>query len=87
MPIGGGRKVQSRKGSFVESWANIFVGGSVNYVATLLIIPTLWNPASPKLSSLYLTMFYTVVSLCRSYCLRRWFNNLKWENDDVTPAK
>lgn len=69
---------QTKLGSFVESWANIAVGGSINWIATLLIVPVLWNPASPKLSSLYMTIFYTGVSLVRSFCLRRWFNGLRW---------
>lgn len=69
---------QTKFGSFVESLVNIFVGGSINWVATLLILPVLWNPASPKLSSLYLTVFYTGISMVRSYCLRRWFNGLRW---------
>lgn len=73
--------MQTRKGSFVESWANIFIGGSINWVATLLIVPALWNPASPKLSSLYMTVFYTGISLVRSYCLRRWFNSARFGNE------
>lgn len=72
--------MQTRKGSFAESWANIAVGGSLNYFATLLVIPLVWNPASPKLSSLYLTIFYTCVSLVRSYGLRRFFNAIRWGN-------
>lgn len=68
---------QTKLGSFVESWANIFVGGSINWIATVIIVPILWDPASPKLSSLYMTFFYTGVSLVRSFCIRRWFNGLR----------
>ena len=72
--------MQTRKGSFFESWANILVGGSINWVATLFIVPVLWNPNCPKSSAFYMTVFYTGVSLCRSYCLRRYFNGLRFGN-------
>lgn len=75
--------MQTRKGSFLEAWTNIFVGGSINWIATILIVPILWNPASPKLSSLYMTVFYTGISLIRSYCLRRWFNGLRWGHTET----
>lgn len=71
---------QTRKGSFAEAWVNIGVGGSVNWIATLIIVPLVWNPASPKLSALYMTGYYTAVSLVRSYCLRRLFNRIRWGN-------
>lgn len=76
--------MQTRKGSFIEAWTNIFVGGSINWVATILIVPVLWNPTSPKLSSLYMTFFYTGVSLVRSYCLRRFFNRSRIGNVEPT---
>lgn len=74
---------QTRRGSLIESWANIAIGGSINWIATLMIVPVLWNPASPKLSSLYMTAFYTGVSLVRSYTLRRVFNKSKFGNAET----
>lgn len=71
---------QTKTGSFFESCTNIAVGGSINWIATLIIVPLVWNPASPKLSALYMTGYYTAVSLVRSYCLRRWFNRIHWGN-------
>ena len=75
--------MQTRKGSFVESWANIFVGGSINWLATILIVPNVWNPNSPKLSAMYMTFIYTGISLVRSYLLRRYFNGLKFGTVEV----
>ena len=72
--------MQTRKGSIAESWVNVGIGGTINWVATLCIVPILWNPASPKLSALYMTVFYTGVSLVRSFCIRRFFNHVHWEN-------
>lgn len=74
---------QTRKGSFAEAWANIAIGGSVNWLATLAIVPVLWDPASPKLSALYMTIFYTGVSLVRSYFLRRVFDGLRFGNAEA----
>lgn len=72
--------MQSRRGSLAESCTNILVGGSLNWIATLFIVPILWNPGSPKMSSFYMTLFYTAVSLARSFTLRRWFNKIRWGN-------
>ncbi|WP_426287507.1 DUF7220 family protein [Luteibacter sp. E-22] len=77
---------QSKKGSLTESLANIFVGGGVNWAATVVIVPVLWDPSSPKLSAFYMTLFYTVVSFVRSYALRRFFNRAKFGNADQVTA-
>lgn len=67
-PIG-----QTRRHSFIEAWANIFVGFTINYIANLLIFPLFGMHISP-IDNLLLGLIYTVISLVRSYVLRRWFN-------------
>lgn len=64
---------QSRRGSFVEAWANIFIGFSINYIANLLIFP-LFGMHISLLDNLWMGVIYTGISLVRSYGLRRMFN-------------
>lgn len=74
---------QTKKGSIAEAWANIAVGFSINYVANLLIFP-LFGMHISLTSNLLMGSIYTVISLVRSYVLRRWFNGLKFGNQPYT---
>lgn len=71
---------QTRKGSFVESWANIAVGFTVNYVANLAILPMFGFHSLTPGKNFVIGCIYTVISLCRSYALRRWFDQQRWCN-------
>lgn len=67
------QKGQTRRGSLLESLANIAVGYSINYVANMLIFPLFgWNLSTRE--NLTLGVIYTAISLARSYTLRRIFN-------------
>ncbi len=64
---------QSRLGSFVESWINVFIGYTINFIANLIIFPIFgWDISIQQ--NLILGAAYTVISVVRSYCIRRWFN-------------
>lgn len=64
---------QSRKHSFIEAWANIGVGYAVNMLANFAIFPFFgWHISLRQ--NLLIGVVYTVISLVRSYCLRRTFN-------------
>lgn len=76
---------QTRKGSFAEAWTNIAIGFSINYAANLLILPLFGFASLTPGKNFAIGCLYTLISLARSYCLRRWFNGLKWGNHD--PAK
>ena len=71
---------QTKLGSFVEAWANIGVGFSINWTINVLTLPWLWNPDSPKLSAFYIGLVFTAISLTRQFLLRRWFDGLKFGN-------
>jgi len=71
---------QTRLGSFVESWANIIVGFSINFVANMLILPAFGFTSLTLKSNFVIGLLYTVISLVRSFVLRRWFNGLRWGN-------
>jgi hypothetical protein len=77
---GGVRVSQTRLGSFVESWANIFVGFTINYFANLLILPLFGFTSLTPAKNLALGVIYTGISLARSYVLRRYFNGLRFGN-------
>lgn len=71
---------QTRLGSHVEAWTNLGIGFSLNMVANILLLPILWDPARPVLSSFRIGVAMTLVSYARQYVLRRFFNGLKWGN-------
>jgi hypothetical protein len=73
---------QTKLGSIAEAWANIAVGFTINYCANLLIFPLFGMHISPG-NNFLMGLIYTVISLVRSYILRRWFNNLKFGNSDA----
>ncbi|MDE2103241.1 MAG: hypothetical protein KGL39_38700 [Patescibacteria group bacterium] len=68
---------QTRLGSFAEAWANIAVGFSINYIANLLIFPIFGMHIS-ALNNFYMGCIYTIISLARSFVIRRYFNGLRW---------
>ena len=69
--------MQTRLGSFIESWANIVVGFSINWCANMLILPLFgFNVTGSQ--AFGIGVLFTGISLVRSYTLRRWFNGLKF---------
>ncbi len=76
--------MQTRKGSITESLTNIAVGFWLSWVLNITTLPLLWDPKHKALSSTYIGIVFTVASLIRSYCLRRWFNSIKFGNKRAT---
>lgn len=71
---------QTKLGSFIEAWANIAVGFSINFFANMTILPLFGFKVSAG-SAFEIGLIFTVISLVRSYVLRRWFNGLKFGHD------
>ena len=67
--------MQSRLQSLLEALANIAIGYLVALGAQLLIFP-LFSVHIPMSSHLSIGILFTLVSLVRSYALRRLFNYL-----------
>ena len=65
--------IQSKLGSFYEACMNILIGFSINFVANLLIFPLFGFHISAG-ANFVMGLIYTVISLVRSYAIRRWFN-------------
>lgn len=69
--------MQTRLGSWVEAWANIAVGFTINYFANLMIFP-LYGMHISAMNNFWMGCIYTAISLVRSFVLRRYFNGLKF---------
>jgi len=65
--------MQSKKRSLVESIVNVIVGFSVAYFSQRLIFP-LFDVHISRADNLWITIWFTFISLIRSYTLRRIFN-------------
>ena len=66
---------QSRRASLLESAANIAIGYGVAVAAQVAIFP-LFGMDVPLGDNLLIGALFTIVSLVRSYFLRRLFNKL-----------
>lgn len=68
---------QSKFHSVVEACANTVVGYVVALLSQLLVFP-LFDIHIPFTTNLAIGAWFTVISLIRSYVIRRWFNGLKF---------
>lgn len=65
--------MQTRLSSFIEALFNVAIGFSINFVANMLILPLIGFHITPG-QNLFIGVLYTIVSVARSYTIRRWFN-------------
>ena len=66
--------MQTRQSSFIEACFNVLIGFWVNFFANLMILPAFGFNALTIELNLYIGAAYTLVSVVRSYAIRRWFN-------------
>ena len=71
--------MQSRLGSLIESLSNIAIGYLVAIAAQAMIFPLFGISASAR-EHAQIAALFTVVSIVRSYCLRRLFNWISGRN-------
>lgn len=71
--------MQSRLGSFIESAVNIGIGYFVALLSQLLVFPMFDIHVSFE-TNLWIGAWFTLISLIRSYVVRRWFNLRGWFN-------
>ena len=74
--VGGG---QSRTRSAVESFTNVFVGYGLAVLSQTVIYSALDIPVAIRVQ-LLIGAWFTVVSLVRTYVVRRCFN--RWRDND-----
>ena len=66
--------MQSKKQSFMESLTSTTIGIIIGIVLNLTILPIFGYPVSLS-DSLWISVIFTVISIIRSYIIRRWFNS------------
>lgn len=64
---------QTRLGSLIESLMNIAIGYGVALLSQIAIFP-MFGIHVPLSTNLWIGAWFTVISLVRSYIIRRWFN-------------
>jgi len=64
---------QTRLGSLIEAIINVIIGFGINFTANMMIFPLFGFHITPG-ANLALGLIYTVISVVRSYAVRRWFN-------------
>lgn len=64
---------QSRTASLIEACVNVAIGLGINWIANMLILP-LFGFNVTGTQALNMGLIFTVISIARSYVIRRWFN-------------
>lgn len=74
--------MQSKLHSLFESKANIIIGLPVSYIINYFMLPLLSEPLANKehWAFLVVSAVFTIVSIVRSYTLRRLFNHIGKKN-------
>lgn len=65
---------QTRLQSFIEAWVNVIIGFVINFIANLVILPLFGFTSLTLGTNFVIGLLYTVISVVRSYAIRRWFN-------------
>lgn len=68
---------QSRRMSFVESLSNVLIGYGVAVASQVLVFP-LFGIHVPLRDNFLIGLWFTAISIVRSYALRRVFNGFRW---------
>lgn len=66
--------MQTKKQSMIESLTSTTIGIIIGIVLNLTILPIFGYPVSLS-DSLWISVIFTVISIIRSYIIRRWFNS------------
>ena len=68
--------MQSKKQSFKESVVNVAVGYAVALISQLIVFPVV-GVQSTLTQNIKISLYFTIISLIRSYLIRRYFNKSK----------
>ena len=63
---------QTRLESFIEAWINVAIGFGINFTANLVILPAFGFTSLTVAQNFAIGIIYTVISVARSYAIRRW---------------
>ncbi len=64
---------QTKLGSLIEACINVVIGFGINFCANLLILPLFGFHISLS-NNFIMGLLFTVISVARSYAIRRFFN-------------
>lgn len=64
---------QTKLGSFTEAWVNVGIGFGINFLGNIFILPAMGVPMAPS-KAFSIGLVFTVISVVRSYGIRRLFN-------------
>lgn len=64
---------QTRLGSLIEACINVCIGFTINFFANLAVMPLIGFHITLE-QNLFVGVLYTLISVARSYVVRRWFN-------------
>ncbi len=65
--------MQTKTQSLIESVVNVLIGYTVALLSQLLIFP-MFDIHVTFTDNLLIGLWFTVISIMRSYTIRRWFN-------------
>jgi hypothetical protein len=68
--------VQSRRMSMIEVATNITIGLVVSFISQIAVFK-LYDIHISVTQNVEITIWFTVISIIRSYLIRRWFNSMK----------
>jgi hypothetical protein len=68
--------VQSRRMSMIEVATNIVIGLVVSFISQIAVFK-LYDIHISVTQNVEITIWFTVISIIRSYLIRRWFNSMK----------
>jgi len=64
---------QTKLESLVESIINVIIGAGVALISQLVVFP-IFGIDIPLSANLWIMVWFTGISVVRSYVIRRWFN-------------
>lgn len=64
---------QTRLGSLIEACINVLIGYGIALAAQLIVFPW-FGIHIPLADNLTIGAIFTLISIARSYVIRRWFN-------------
>lgn len=71
--------MQSRFGSLIESLSNVTLGIVIGFITNNIVLP-LFGYDVTLVDALGIALIFTVISLVRSYVIRRYFNRFEFFN-------
>ncbi len=74
--------MQTKQNSFIESLINVAIGYGVAIVSQLIIFP-IFNINITLSENFLIGLWFTIISIIRSYIIRRWFNKRFFSLDKI----